>query len=100
VSEQEKLRTDVLTLASTAWKDLLKPKLVLLEEALLNEVNSKTGQISQEGAIGQERLKVFLCVLAMSFAFEVWPQGAFLEPHILHLGLFHFLKVQQLNLCN
>ena len=54
VSEQEKLRTDVLTLASTAWKDLLKPKLVLLEEALLSEVNSKTGQITQEGAIGQE----------------------------------------------
>ncbi len=54
VSEQEKLRGDVLTLASTAWKDLLKPKLVLLEEALLSEVNSKTGQITQEGAIGQE----------------------------------------------
>lgn len=53
-SEQEKLRADVLTLASTAWKDLLKPKLILLEEALLNEVNSKTGQISQEGALGQE----------------------------------------------
>jgi DNA sulfur modification protein DndD len=54
VSEQEKLRGDVMTLASTAWKDLLKPKLVLLEEALLSEVNSKTGQITQEGAIGQE----------------------------------------------
>ena len=65
IAEQEKLRLDVLSLASTAWKDLLKPKLVLLEEALLNEVNSKTGQITQEGALGQE-IKQVQSILSLS----------------------------------
>ena len=37
----------------------------MLEEALLNEVNSKTGQITQEGALGQE-IKQVQSILSLS----------------------------------
>lgn len=54
LSTQESLRVEVLHLASTAWKDLLRPKLILLEKELLEDLSSKTSQITQSGAIGQE----------------------------------------------
>jgi DNA sulfur modification protein DndD len=54
LSTQETLRVEVLHLASTAWKDLLRPKLILLEKELLEDLSTKTSQITQSGAIGQE----------------------------------------------
>ena len=65
IRSQEELRSEVLLLASTAWKDLLRPKLLQLEKSLLEELSNKTGQISHAGALGQE-IKQIKSILSLS----------------------------------
>ena len=65
LTSQETLRGEVLLLASTAWKDLLRPKLLILEEALIKDFSTKTSEITQSGAIGQE-IKQIESILSLS----------------------------------
>jgi DNA sulfur modification protein DndD len=92
LSSQEILRNDVLLLASTAWKDLLRPKLLLLEDELLKDLSTKTSQITQSGAIGQE-IKQIESILSLSIC-PTCKQGVADQHKHSFEGTLSQLKVQ------
>lgn len=54
LDEQETLKQEFLSVASSAWKDLLRPKLILEQDRLLVELQKKTDSFSRSGALQLE----------------------------------------------